>query len=498
MFMQHVTRIVLSALIAKGMTGATWAMEDVPHSDVQGAAEYKRADTNFYGKGDVVRAHPTAVIIAPGEMTQTGDSYFFTTPKKAPKSVYLEMLSDWVEPITPPDMPASLGVPPDVMQIREPQGDVQVALPSAPANFTPVTDGMSLPNGAVLKTGANGTAAVLFGGVDSARLIPNSEAAVQQTVTAQSRSAEVDLTTGAVFSKVGTQVGVKGQYDVHTPYGNASAEGGDFVTVISDSRTDVWVAQGTVELNETDGKKGPVVSSDGVGPLKIMRLPAIANAHLSFLADTESLTTVLNFIPLADQKIKALRDKLAGGATLTPNEQAYLARLKKVPCVVKLALVEPPAPAPVAPAPAPPVATAPAVNVAATPATTAPLGTLFLRVRTDGKINFQQVTYTPSQLKPKLETIAKTTPDQSFVIKAGRKVPYADVQQVLGVFHDAGLQNVTFLPPPGYSTSQVPATPEHPADNLPAPGLLMHPSMQLPPTPTTENSTTNSPPAPGP
>jgi hypothetical protein len=72
------------------------------------------------------------------------------------------------------------------------------------------------------------------------------------------------------------------------------------------------------------------------------------------------------------------------------------------------------------------------------------------------------------------------------------------VQQVLGVFHDAGLQNVTFLPPPGYSTSQVPATPEHPADNLPAPGLLMHPSMQLPPTPTTENSTTNSPPAPGP
>ena len=71
---------------------------------------------------------------------------------------------------------------------------------------------MALPNGAVVKTGADGTAAVLFGGVDSARLMPNSSAAVQQTVTAQSRSVEVDLTAGGVFSKVGTQVGVAGTY----------------------------------------------------------------------------------------------------------------------------------------------------------------------------------------------------------------------------------------------------------------------------------------------
>ncbi len=147
-------------------------MEDVPHRDLKGAAEYKRADANCYGKGDVARAHPGAVILPQGGYVKTGDSYFFTPKIRAPKELYVETLADWIEPITPPDMPASLGVAPDAMQIREPQGDVQVALPSAPASFAAVTDGMTVPNGAVLKTGADGTAAVLFGGVDSARLIP--------------------------------------------------------------------------------------------------------------------------------------------------------------------------------------------------------------------------------------------------------------------------------------------------------------------------------------
>jgi len=508
MVMQQVTRIVLSALIATGMTGGAWAMEDLPHNGAPGTAEYKRADTNFYGKGDVTRAHPSAVILGESALTRTGDSYFFKPQKKAPKDIYVETLNDWIEPITPPGA-TSLGIAPDAMQVREPQGDVQVALPSAPANFTPVTDGMTLPNGAVLKTGANGTAAVLFGGVDSARLIPNSEAAVQQTVTAQTRSAEVDLTTGGVFSKVGTQVGVKGEYEVHTPFGNAVAHGTDFVTVVMPARTDVWVAQGTVQLNQPDGKTGPTVTSDGVGPLKIMRLPAISDPHQSFLADTETLSMLLNFIPLADQKIKGLRDKMAGGATLTANEQAYLARLKKVPALIKLSLVEPPAPAPppapivTAPAPAPvPPPPAPAsvsaAPVAMVPTTPATAGTkpLTVRVRIDGKVNFEKATFTVDQLKPRLQAIAKVTPDQAFVIRAGSKVAHSQIDPVVGAFHAAGLQNVTVVATAASAPAE-PAVLEHPAENLPTPGLLMHPSMEpmtsTPPPPTTNAPASASP-----
>ncbi len=187
--------------------------------------------------------------------------------------------------------------------------------------------------------------------------MPNSAAAVQQTVTAQSRSAEVDLTTGGVFSKVGTQEGVKGEYEVHTPFGNAVAHGTDFVTIISGSHTDVWVAQGTVSLEPPGSKVGDAATSDGTGPLKIMRFPGITDPHQSVLADVESMTEILNFIPLANQKIKALRTKQDSGTPLTANEQAYLQRIKQVPCLIKLTLVAPPAPtpapaiAPLAPAP---------------------------------------------------------------------------------------------------------------------------------------------------
>jgi biopolymer transport protein ExbD len=471
MNMQQVTGFSLLLFLAARPTGAR-AMEDVPHSDVLASAKYQRADANFYGKGDVARAHPTAVIIPQGAYTQAGDSYLFTPKGKAPKSLFAETTSDWIEPITPPDRPASLGVAPDAMQIREPQGDVEVALPSAPANFSPVTSGMTLPNGAVLKTGADGTAAVLFGGVDSARLMPNSEAAVQQTVTAQTRSAEVDLTAGGVFSKVGTQVGVKGEYEVHTPFGNAVAPGGDFVTIIANARTDVWVAQGTVQFNRTDGKTGPAATSDGTGPLKIMRLPAISDPHLSFLADTETLTAVLNFIPLADQKIMALRDKQAAGVTLTANEQAYLTRIKKVPCVIKLALVEPPAPKPVV-APlvtAPAVESAPAPSVAATlPAKLKPLP---IDLRADGQVDFNNETITLDDLKAQLAAIAESTPTQSLSIRGKDTVSHEQLEKVIALCKAAKLKvhvsSAHTHPQPILSTSATPVLAPLPMVSTPA------------------------------
>jgi biopolymer transport protein ExbD len=445
--MQHAARLILLPLLAAAMTAGVWA-RDAAKETAQ-AAEYQRSDTNFYGKGDVVKAHPSAVIIPEGSSTRKGDSYFITPHQKAPKEIYLETLNDWIEPITPPDMPASLGVPPDAMQIREPQGDVQVALPSAPANFAPVTDGMTLPNGAVVKTGANGTAAVLFGGVDSARLIPNSAAAVQQTVTAQSRSAEVDLTTGAVFSKVGSQVGVKGEYKVQTPCGVAIAHGGDFVTLATRNRTDVWVAQGNVQFVPVPGGKNDfVATSDGTGPLKIIRFPQIPDPHLSVQADVETLTTILNFVPLANQKIKTLRDKKANGVTLTANEQDYLKRIKEVPCLIKLALVEPPAPAP-----APAAASAPTTAPAPAPANPKPINVV---AHPDGTVKFQGAAMGLAEFQSKLETVVKATPEQSIVIKSGTNVPYEKIKEVLDICATAGVRNVSVATP-------VPATTPAPA-----------------------------------
>jgi biopolymer transport protein ExbD len=368
------------------------------------------------------------------------------------------------------------------MQVREPQGDVQVALPSAPANFSPVTDGMTLPNGAVVKTGANGTAAVLFGGVDSARLMPDSAAAVQQTVTAQSRSAEVDLTTGGVFSKVGTQVGVKGDYEVHTPFGNAVAHGTDFVTMTTSARTDVWIAQGTVELVQPDGQKVGVVTSDGAGALKIIRFPALTDPHQAMLADTETLTAILNFIPMANQKIKVLRNKKTMGVSPTADEQAYLNRIKQVPCLIKLALVEPPAPAP------PPVA-APATTAAPTPPPIK-LEPINLDLRPDGNVDFQGATLTLDELKPKLEEIAKATPTQPLMINGREKVAHDQLKKVIAICHAAKLKVkvAKAVPAPPTPPPVAPAAAEPPAANPPAPAVPVAPTI-------TEPATTN-PPAP--
>jgi len=417
--MQPILRYTLALLLTILLIGSAAAKP----------AEYKRADSNFYWKGDVLKAEPTAVIIPAGNYIQKGDSYTIPGHANAPKEVYIQVVNDWVEPITPPDMPASLGVAPDAMQIREPQGDVQVALPSAPANFTKATEGMPIPNGSVIKTGADGTAAVLFGGVNSARLTPNSQAAVQQTVTSQLRSTEVDLTAGAVFSKVGLRPGEKQDYQVHTPFGVAAAKGTDFVSVAMPARTDVWIAQGVVQLNQTDGKLVGTVTSEGTGPLKIIRFPVMTDMHQSMMASAETMTTAMNFIPMVNVKVKALREQMAKGVTLTPHQKEYLGRIKKVPCLIKLALVEPPAPPAAVPAPKPAPAPAPVTpKVKAKAATPAPEVKPATPVDATSTVPTPAIKATPT-MTPRTEepaTTAATTPAPPKKAKKHQSPPSSD------------------------------------------------------------------------
>jgi hypothetical protein len=356
---------LLLALLVLAAIPPAWAASPAK------TAEYRQTDPNFYLREAVLKADPTAVIIAPGGYHKKDDSYFIPARKKPAPQIYVEVVKDWLEPITPPSMPTSLGIAPDAMQIREPQGDVQVALPSNPSAFVPATDSMSLPNGTLIKTGGNGSAAVLFGGINSARLAPNSEAAVQQTVTPDLRSTRVDLKSGAVFSKVGLRKGEKQDYQVHTPFGVAAARGTDFVTVALPNRTDVWIAQGTVQFDQPDGQTVGTIKSTGNGTLKIIRFPTMDDAHQTMMADAETMTAAMNFIPLVNLKVKALHDQVAQGQKLNPSEKKYLGLIKKVPVLIALTLVEPPAPTPPPPPPPAPVTPPPPPpNAAATPTNT--------------------------------------------------------------------------------------------------------------------------------
>jgi hypothetical protein len=343
--MQHVLRFAALLVAILGWPLCAEAADD-------NTPEYRQADTNFYLKNDVLGADPDAVIVPPDAVTDLGGSFLVTAHRPAPV-VYLQQTRDWIEPITPPSMPTSLNIPTDAMQVREPQGDVQVALPSAPADFRSVEKGMTLPNGSVLKTGDNGSVAVLFGGVDSVRLAPDSQAAVQLAVTPGKRDAEVDIRSGIIFSKVGQRFGEKGSYEVHTPFGTASSHGSDFVTAVLPQRVDVWVAGGTVGLASPGGRKTSA-SVEGNEAFKVLRFPAAPDEATARAESADTLTTILNFIPMANQKLKALSDRTRSGAKLTPNEQAYLGRIRKIPALIKLALVGSPVTptAPIVPEPA--------------------------------------------------------------------------------------------------------------------------------------------------
>ena len=341
--MHHVTRLplVLLALSILPVCG-----------EPETQSEYRQADTNFYLRGDLYKADPGALILSNDAATNIGGSYLINTRPHPPQFLYLQQTQEWLEPITPPNMPASLNCPSDAMQVREPQGDVQVALPAAPASFHAVRSGMTIPDGAVVRTGDNSSVAVLFGGVDSVRLAPNTQAAVQMKVTAGVRDAEVDIRSGMVFSKVGQRVGEREAYAVHTPFGIASAHGTDYVTIILSRRVDVWVAQGTVELASPDGAKQTTVST-GNEPLQVMRYPLAPNDAAANMDSAESLTALLNFIPMANQKLKALAERTRGGDHLTDKEKEYIGRIRKVVSLIKLETINGAAPEIAAPTPAP-------------------------------------------------------------------------------------------------------------------------------------------------
>ena len=424
-------RLLVLILLAFTLGRMAHGAEDIPTPGAAAkGAQYKRADGKFYAHGDVLKADPAAVILPPTAFAQNGETYTYTPKKKAPKFIYAEVPNDWIEPITPPDMPASLNIAPDAMQVREPRGDVQVAMPSAPTSFSPAADGEPLPNGAVVKTGANSTAAILFGGVDSARLMPNSEAAVQQAVASTSRAAEVDLTVGGVFSKVGTQPGVQSDYQVHTPYGTALAAGGDFVTLLTNNRIDLWVAAGTVELLQPDGKKFGTATSDGKGPLKLIRYPALSGGTVD--ADAESLSTVLGFIPMANQKLAALHQKAAANVPLTANEQAYLARIKQVPALIKLEIIKPPA--------------------------------AQLTILADGTVGLDGTPLSLVELTGKLKDFVANSYDPAVVVTAGTGATYANLQAAMKALKDAGVPKVTTdgalptAPPPPLAAQDVVVT----------------------------------------
>ena len=135
------------------------------------------------------------------------------------------------------------------------------------------------------------------------------------------------------------------------------------------------------------------------------------------------------------------------------------------------------APAPASPAPkVPPAAESPRTKSVTESAK--PSGPLTVQVHVNGSIGFKGASITLAEFQSKLKSLVKTTPEQELVIKSGAKVPYDKLKAVLDSCADAQVRHVTIASPAPAPPPASPSIPESPAANLPAPALLMHPSME--------------------
>ncbi|MCE0484145.1 MAG: FecR domain-containing protein [Methylacidiphilales bacterium] len=137
----------------------------------------------------------------------------------------------WSEPVTPLKGPPPT-VPLNEMKLVQVQGPVSVQLPNGDTRDG--QEGMIVPSGSTVTTADGASAAVFMGGVNSARLLPNCQLKVSQSLHDSVRRTTIDLTHGAVFSRIGHRPGETQDYEVHTPEGVAAARGTEMLTYRGD------------------------------------------------------------------------------------------------------------------------------------------------------------------------------------------------------------------------------------------------------------------------
>jgi FecR protein len=305
-------------------------------------------------EADVTRLHPDALIIREGHYTEKDGRFELAHDVSlAPPQVWIERSGNWIEPASAVEPSQRLLVGPDEMILTEVHGDVTIVLPEANNQELRGTNGLQVPAGAIITTGRGASAAVLMGGVNSIRFIGGSEARISQSIQDGLRNTTVSLTQGGVFSRVGQRLNEKQSFQVKTPFGIAAAKGTDFVTLCLPKRMDVWIAQGTVQLNDASGATVGTVSPQP-GALKILRTPVITEDQSAAQADSETMGMAVDVIPTLNLKTATITQK--DFSVLTDGEKTFLGDIRRFTWLVKAEKVEAlPAPESASPAsPAPP------------------------------------------------------------------------------------------------------------------------------------------------
>jgi hypothetical protein len=221
----------------------------------------------------------------------------------------------WAEPITPPSgAPPSVGI--DEMKLVAVHGTVTVKLPDG--DTKPGANGMIVPSSSSIMTADNSSAAVFIGGVDSARILPNTDAKVTEKLAGSDRKTKIDLRTGTVFSRVGHRAGENQDFEVKTPEGVAAARGTSFavcVTTTNGHEVTICATQdGVVTLTDSSDGHVITVTPQNSGQVSIGSIPNLPPGLLR---------TIFVAFLVELQQFNANMQAIANNPNPTPAELAY-------------------------------------------------------------------------------------------------------------------------------------------------------------------------------
>ena len=223
----------------------------------------------------------------------------------------------WSEPVTPP---RGYGAPPQVaadqMKLLEVQGTVTVNTPNGSSKVG--HNGMIIPTGSTVETVGNSSAAVLMGGVNSARLLPDTEAQINQHMNGSVRKTTIDLHQGTVFSRVGRRAGETQNYQVSTPEGVAAARGTEFADNRTQGHHYIFVRKGAVAI-EVHGNLFRVLTGDSQS-VQIGVVPPAADGESVF-------HEVMEIVQSFNLKLQGVLDRINGGTASADDIAFYDATL---------------------------------------------------------------------------------------------------------------------------------------------------------------------------
>jgi hypothetical protein len=221
------------------------------------------------------------------------------------------------------------------MKLVELQGSATVHTPGG--GFEDAADGMVIPSGSVVTTGADSSVAVFMGGINSVRLLPDSEVAITHHLEGGVRYTVIDLHRGTAFSRIGRRDGETQHYEVRTPQGTTLAKG----TEIADSNFNgyhyAYCVKGTAGLYIANQFLKDI-SGDGGGAIGMGSMPPAndeAQVLRSILLALQPFNLKTNEIALHIQQGRATREELAFYTAMIysallnegfpPGRQTYLA-----------------------------------------------------------------------------------------------------------------------------------------------------------------------------